>query len=211
MVDTIEHTKNKKIKVKKLEKTHQNNLEISKMNLGDKFTSFEDSKLNESNTLLYEISKSPKKYKRDARGKIVKVRFGVNIGSEFSGEHFAIVISKQDSMMNATLHVIPITSKKHLKNFAIGPILYNENELNLLNKKLSQIESQKEKNKIKKCINFYGKRKDIVSYACIDHLKTISKLSIMKEINEYDYLSNLKCSQELMHKIDEYIIKEYTL
>ena len=113
------------------------------MNLGDKFTSFEDSKLNESNTLLYEISKSPKKYKRDARGKIVKVRFGVNIGSEFSGEHFAIVISKQDSMMNATLHVIPITSKKHLKNFAIGPILYNENELNLLNKKLSQIESQK--------------------------------------------------------------------
>lgn len=211
MVDIIEDTKNQKLKVKKLEKTHQNNLVISNMNLGDKFTSFEDSKLNESNTLLYEISKKPKKYKRYARGRIIKVRFGVNIGSEFSGEHFAIVISKQDSMMNATLHVIPITSKKHLKNFAIGSILYNEKELDLLNNKLSKIESPKEKNKIKKCINFYSKRKDIVSYACVDHLKTISKLSIMKEINEYDYLPNLKCSQELMHIIDKYIVKEYTL
>ena len=64
---------------------------------------------------------------------------------------------------------------------------------------------------IKKCINFYSKRKDKTSYACIDHLKTISKLSITNNINEYDYLPNLKCSNELMKKIDECIIKEYTI
>ena len=78
----------------KLMRAHQNNITLSNMNLQDKFTNFEDSKLSESKTLLYEVEKKPKKFKRYARGRIVKVKFGVNIGSEFSGDHFAIVISK---------------------------------------------------------------------------------------------------------------------
>lgn len=210
-METIELTKEQTRNIKKLEKTHKNNIKISNMNLKDKFTNFEDSKLNESNTLLYEIEKQPKRFKRYARGKIVRVRFGVNIGSEFSGDHFAIVISKQDTMFNPTLHVIPITSKKHLKNIEIGTIIYDEQQINLLNEQLKNSTTKQDINKIKKCIYFYNKRKDIVSYACIDHLKTISKLSIIKEINEYDYLPNLKCSKEVMKKIDTFIIKEYTL
>lgn len=62
------------------------------MNLKDKYTNFEDSKLSESKTLLYEINKKTTNFKRYSRGRIVKVRFGVNIGSEFSGDHFAIVV-----------------------------------------------------------------------------------------------------------------------
>ena len=120
----------------KLMRAHQNNITLSNMNLQDKFTNFEDSKLSESKTLLYEVEKKPKKFKRYARGRIVKVKFGVNIGSEFSGDHFAIVISKGDTMMSSTLHVIPIASKKHLKNIDIGSILYNEDELKNLEKKL---------------------------------------------------------------------------
>ena len=108
----------------KLIKAHQNNIIISTMNLKDKYTHFEDSQLNKSKTLLYEISRNNRKYKRYGRGKIVRVKFGVNVGSEFSGDHFAIVVSKQDTMMSSTLHVVPITSKKHLKNINIGNILY---------------------------------------------------------------------------------------
>lgn len=195
----------------KLMRAHQNNITLSNMNLQDKFTNFEDSKLSESKTLLYEVEKKPKKFKRYARGRIIKVKFGVNIGSEFSGDHFAIVISKGDTMMSSTLHVIPITSKKHLKNIDIGSILYNEDELKNLEKKLVKTKNTKEKKKIQSILKYYQKRKDITSYACIDHLKTISKLSVCNNINEYDYLPNLKCTSELMKKIDKNIIKEYTI
>lgn len=195
----------------KLIKTHQNNLIISDMNLKDKYTNFEDSKLSESRTLLYEINKKPTNFKRYSRGKIVKVRFGVNIGSEFSGDHFAIVVSKGDTMKSSTLHIIPITSKKHTKNIEIGTILYSKKEITNLKNILNQTEDAKEIKKINSIIKYYENRKDKISYACVDHLKTISKLSISNNINEYDYLPNLKCSAELMKIIDEAIIKEYTI
>ena len=101
----------KSTKHKKLIETHTNNIIISDMNLKDKYTNFEESRLKESETLLYEINKKPKYFKRYSRGRIIKVRFGVNVGSEFSGDHFAIVISKNDTAYNPVLHVIPITSK----------------------------------------------------------------------------------------------------
>lgn len=195
----------------KLIKAHQNNLIISDMNLKDKYTNFEDSKLSESKTLLYEINKKPTNFKRYARGRIVKVRFGVNIGSEFSGDHFAIVVSKGDTMKSSTLHIIPITSKKHTKNIEIGTILYSKKEITNLKNILKQTEDHKQIKKINSIIKYYENRKDKISYACVDHLKTISKLSISNNINEYDYLPNLKCSAELMKTIDEAIIKEYTI
>ncbi|MBQ2946958.1 MAG: type II toxin-antitoxin system PemK/MazF family toxin [Bacilli bacterium] len=195
----------------KLIKAHQNNLIISDMNLKDKYTNFEDSKLSESKTLLYEINKKPTNFKRYSRGRIVKVRFGVNIGSEFSGDHFAIIVSKGDTMKSSTLHIIPITSKKHTKNIKIGTILYSKKEITKLKNILKQTEEPKEIKKINSIIKYYENRKDKTSYACVDHLKTISKLSISNNINEYDYLPNLKCSTELMKIIDEAIIKEYTI
>lgn len=195
----------------KLIKAHQNNLIISDMNLKDKYTNFEDSKLSESKTLLYEINKKPTNFKRYARGRIVKVRFGVNIGSEFSGDHFAIVVSKGDTMKSSTLHIIPITSKKHTKNIEIGTILYSKKEITSLKNILKQTKDSKQIKKINSIIKYYENRKNKTSYACIDHLKTISKLSISNNINEYDYLPNLKCSTELMKTIDESIIKEYTI
>lgn len=195
----------------KLMKAHQNNIIISDMNLKDKYTNFEDSKLNESKTLLYEISRKNKTYTRYGRGRIVRVKFGVNIGSEFSGDHFAIVVSKQDTMMSSTLHVIPITSKKHLKNLEIGNILYDQKKFDNLNNLLNLTADENEKKKIKTCIKFYKKRKNTISYACYDHMKTISKLSITNNINEYDYISKLKCTADIMKAIDDCIIKEYTI
>ena len=43
------------------------------LNLGNKYTNFEDSKLDESKTLLYEITTKPNHYKRFSRGQIVKM------------------------------------------------------------------------------------------------------------------------------------------
>ena len=201
----------KETKHLKLIKTHDNNIQISDMNLKDKFTEFENSKLNESETLLYEINVKPTRYKRYSRGQIVKVKFGVNIGSEFSGNHYAVIISKQDTMFNPILHVIPLTSKKHNYNLELDNILYNEEKINKLKKLLVQEKNEKRIKKIQSCIKYYSNRKNKISYACIKHLKTISKLSICKLINEYDYLDQIKVSNNTLRKIDEEIIKEYTL
>ncbi len=195
----------------KLMKAHQNNIVISDMNLLDKFKYFEDSKLNESKSLLYEITEHPRFHKRYARGRIVRVKFGVNVGSEFSGDHFAIVISKGDTMMSSTLHVIPLTSKKHLKNIDVGNILYNDEEMAKLNELYENTTDRKKRKEIESCIKFYKKRKDVISYACVDHLKTISKISICRTINNYDYLPSLKVSPEILEILDKEIIKEYTL
>lgn len=79
----------------KLIKAHNNNITISDMNLKDKFAEFEHSKLDESETLLYEINKKPQRFKRYSRGQIVKIKFGVNIGSEFSGDHMQLLFLKK--------------------------------------------------------------------------------------------------------------------
>lgn len=197
----------------KLMKAHNNNITISDMNLKDKFTEFENSKLNESETLLYEINKQPENFKRYSRGQIVKVKFGVNIGSEFSGDHYAIIISKKDTMKNPILHVIPLTSKKHNYNVKISNILYNEDNINTLKEAAEKETDSKKKKEIEKCIKYYENRKNKISYACIKHLKTISKLSICKPFNEYDYnyLNKLKVSTDILDLIDQEIIKEYTM
>ena len=195
----------------KLMKAYNNDIQISDMNLKDKFTEFENSKLNESETLLYEVKVKPTRFKRYSRGQIVKVKFGVNIGSEFSGDHYAIVTSKQDTMLNPILHVIPLTSKKHNYNIELDNLLYSEEEINKLRELLTKEHDKKVIKKIKKCINYYSNRKDKVSYACIKHLKTVSKLSICKPINEFDYLNSIKISNDLLRKIDEEIVREYTL
>ncbi len=205
------NTMSKETKHKKLVETHTNNITISDMNLNDKYTNFEQSRLNESTTLLYEINTNPKYFKRYGRGRIVRVRFGVNIGSEFSGDHFAIVISKNDTAYNPVLHVIPITSKKHRTCIDIGNILIDSNEIDKLNQLYNSETNSLNKRKIKECLEYYGNRNNITSYAVVEHMKTISKLSIVKPINEYDYIYKLRLSEEKLREINEEIIKEFTL
>lgn len=60
-----------------------------------------------------------KKYKKYHRGAILLVDFGKNIGYEFNGKHFAVVLNKNDSEKSGKLMVIPLTSKdkknRHIK------------------------------------------------------------------------------------------------
>lgn len=49
------------------------------------------------------------------RGEIIKVDFGVNMGSELSNTHFAIVLNNDDNNSVDNITVIPLTSKKRLQ------------------------------------------------------------------------------------------------
>ena len=44
------------------------------------------------------------------RGSIVYADFGFNVGMEYGGLHYAIVLNKKDSRLNHLLQVLPMTS-----------------------------------------------------------------------------------------------------
>lgn len=56
-------------------------------------------------------NKSRKKYFHLKRGTLVYARLGVNLGTEFSGNHFCIVLDKKDNQYKETVTVIPLSSK----------------------------------------------------------------------------------------------------
>lgn len=120
-------------------------------------------------------------------------------------------MSKNDTAFNPVLHVIPISSKNHKSSVNIGNVLIIDEEIEKL-KELYELETNKsKKRKIKECLKYYSNRDNISSYALIEHMKTISKLSIMPPINEYDYIKKLRISDELMKQINEHIKEEFIL
>lgn len=64
-----------------------------------------------------DIKHSQKNNKVFQRGALVMVDFGINVGNELSGNHFAVVLNKSDSPKNGVLTVVPVSSKAN--KFAI--------------------------------------------------------------------------------------------
>lgn len=57
------------------------------------------------------------------RGEIIRVDFGINIGSELSNTHFAIVLNDDDNINVDNITVLPLTSKPGYKRLYVGNIL----------------------------------------------------------------------------------------
>lgn len=104
-------------------------------------------------------SKNPKYYKYQ-QGQILKIDFGVNIGTELSHTHFAIVLNDDDNIKADNITVIPITSKKGYKRIPLGYILNN----------LYSNSSKYSTNK---------------SYAMLTQIKTISKKRVLPNSKIY--------------------------
>lgn len=87
------------------------------------------------------------------RGEIIKVDFGINIGSELSNTHFAIVLNSDDNNSVDNITVLPLTSKKGYKRLYLGNLLNSFNDIR------------------------YNKK----TYALITQITTISKKKIFKD------------------------------
>lgn len=57
-----------------------------------------------------EESYSPLKQIRYSRGDVIKVNFGFNVGKEYGGLHYAIVLDKENKQSMHTVTVVPLTS-----------------------------------------------------------------------------------------------------
>lgn len=113
------------------------------------------------------------------RGEIIKVDFGINIGSELSNTHFAIVLNNDDNTIVDNITVIPLSSKKGYKRIPVG--------------KLLKPFSKKD--------NKYDKE----TYALITQITTISKKKIFKD--NIKCYCNKEILNEINNEIINYITK----
>lgn len=211
----------------KLDNAYINYYNIIDKNLPYKFSYLDEwllksSKLllNETNNFETEVNQTYRTYKR---GTIIKVDFGVNIGSEMSQVHFAIVLNNYDNPKNNILTVIPLTSKPGKFNLNLDNLVIDKFVMKIKTE-LLKIGVKEEydidnvelplsnKIKIKKlCMLLsYYKCNQKNTYACCSLITTISKERIFKPINEYDFIGKERCSSLVMDKIDREIIDKFT-
>ena len=208
----------------KLDKAFFNYYKILDKEMPYKFSYLDEWILKKSKKLLEEIdrieSNKEQLYRVYKRGSIVKVDFGVGLGSEMSQVHFAIVINNYDSNKNNVLTVIPLTSKKGKYTLDLGELIYDKIIKKIKDELLSlgSIEEKNEEEKfitesISKKLNTllsYYKSNMKNTYACCNLITTISKTRIIPPINEYDKIGRVKCSAEVMDKIDGAIFNQFT-
>lgn len=171
-----------------------------------------------------------KKYKKYKKGTIIYAKLGINIGNEFSGNHFCMVLNKKDTIFNPIITVVPLTSSDTKHN-----ILINENILQVATailhkqakviadelishaRRLYQTGDEVSQELIDISNNLEGKSNDLFkvydryqryekhnTYANVLNITTISKDRITK-INKYDPSGEMSYSEDIIQMVDEKI------
>lgn len=158
------------------------------------------------------------KYKR---GDIIKADFGFNVGREYGGLHYAIVIDKNNARSADVLTVIPLTSKKsdkpiHPRNVDLGDEIYQklyQKYLYEFEHSLSDVRIENNDNE-KICISIsidekpMNKIMDEIkqmkkgSIALIEQITTISKMRIHNPQNTTDVLYGIRLSDDALDKVN---------
>lgn len=220
-------TENKITEKIRLDKAYINYHNIIDQKLPYKFSYLDEWLLKNSKLLLSEAkeydNQTAKIYKTYKRGTIIKVDFGVNLGSEMSQVHFAIVLNNYDNPKNNILTVIPLTSKKSKFNLDLKDLVIDKliekikkellkigiKEEHDFKDRILTIEEQTKLRKLYNVLDYYRSNQKN-TYACSSLITTISKERIFKPINEYDFVGKERCSKEVMDKIDKELIKKFT-
>nr|DAE53719.1 MAG TPA: PemK-like protein [Caudoviricetes sp.] len=167
------------------------------------------------------------KYERYKRGQIIMANFSPSMGSELRNNHLAIVLNKHDSPYNGVLNVIPLSSKNKSYYLPIGSFLIDkvfpflDESRNAIQEDAAEFFSSAEYNsdKFQEILNNLMKFNDVLktyasmnkeSFAMICNITTISKLRILKPINQYDPIKLVRIDDDILSKIDSEIIKQYT-
>lgn len=97
----------------------------------------------------FEETFDPKKNIAYKRGDIIKLNFGFNIGSEYGGLHYAVVINNKNPHNSSVVTVVPLTSQKnkqsvHPNDVELGNEIYRSLKLKY-DTITQQIQSESEK------------------------------------------------------------------
>ncbi|UXR79014.1 MULTISPECIES: type II toxin-antitoxin system PemK/MazF family toxin [unclassified Staphylococcus] len=119
----------------------------------EKYTSLPYWLRSHSNILYKEITGEIRpNYNLFKRGTIVYVDFGVNIGSEISGGHFAIVLNHSDSKKSSTINVVPLSSKNKKHYLPIDKTVFDNAANTLLESEKSLYKKEQEIDGLKSTI-----------------------------------------------------------
>lgn len=159
------------------------------------------------------------KYKR---GDIIKVDFGFNVGREYGGLHYAIVINKSNARSADVLTVIPLTSKKlnrplHPHDVDLGEEIYDklyQKYLSDFNNSISDISvTDIGNNKLKISVKIDEEPMEKImdeikqmkkgSIALVEQIATISKMRIHNPRNTNDTLYGVRLSDSSLDKIND--------
>lgn len=95
--------------------------------------------------ISFEESFKPTKNCSYSRGNIVKLNFGFNVGAEYGGLHYGIVLDNQNAHHSPVVTLIPLTSTKegkelHKNNVDLGNDIYKllKNKYNRLSNDLNE-------------------------------------------------------------------------
>jgi len=167
------------VKIKDKIDTACDNFKVAYNSNNQKFNKLDDWLEKESNIFVGETKTHITKdtYFKYQQGQILKIDFGVNIGSELSHTHFAIVLNDDDNILADSITVLPISSKKGYKRVPLGNIL-------------SDMYSKGSKYS---CNN---------SYAMLTQIKSISKKRIL--LNSKNYICDKTTLNKLNKEIKKY-------
>ncbi|MDD7045342.1 MAG: type II toxin-antitoxin system PemK/MazF family toxin [Anaerococcus sp.] len=162
-------------------------------------------------------------------GSVIDVNLGFNVGDEFGGKHYCVVLNKNDNKKNKLLTVVPLSSLKENKTIKdlnksevyLGSSLYDlltmkyKTEINTYKKMIEELYADKniDINNLERGINKTEKRLNKIkhlkkgSYARCSQITTISKMRIFDPKNNEDGLIDINLPKENMIKISKTIQK----
>ena len=111
-----------KSQIEKIEISNKNYIDAYNSN-NNKFTWLGNWLEKESAIFKNEANKVSNNKPNFKRGEIIKVDFGINVGSELSNTHFAIVLNSDDNNNVDNITVLPLTSKSGYKRLYLGNLL----------------------------------------------------------------------------------------
>ncbi|ARH72703.1 TPA: type II toxin-antitoxin system PemK/MazF family toxin [Staphylococcus aureus] len=173
-----------------------------------------------------------KNFKVYPRGTIVYAKLGVNIGSEFSGNHFCVVLNKNDNKRNELITIVPLTSKdtkfslKLQENLILKALekmktdhktlrfdLDRIKEMHARSTKVKNLNSAIEKEldeiennymQLAKIIERYERFVGKQTYAIPSQVITISKKRI-STLNDYDPTGHISFNEETLKIIEDFM------
>lgn len=143
-----------------------------------KFSKLDDWLLKESEEFKNETKNKRSIYFKYKRGQVLKINFGVNLGTELSHTHFAIVLNDDDTRLTDNITVIPLTSKDGYRRVNLGNLVSQE---------------------------YNSSKYDNETYAIITQIKTVSKKRVLE--NDNKLICSKKVLTKLDDAIKDYLTK----
>ena len=189
--------------------------------------------------LKFEKNFNPNNLKRYNFGEIVFVNLGFNVGQEFGGPHYALVLNKHDIKLKGVITIVPLSSLKDKDKNKLGDRLYLgdilkktiqdkfSNNLKKLQEKIDSTLEELNNNKITRetflsKLKYYQKKlehnKQLQSLftkmnnetiALTNQVTTVSKMRILNPKTPDDSLANIIVPKSTMKMILEKIHKLY--